>query len=1133
MKLLDKPIKFLGAYVTNVTLNAGWNSDSSSCSLSLIEENPDPSGLPNSQGVVPDPKRVGEKIDDVKFQPPEIGTACLVSIKGEDSNFKFAGILKRYTYSEDVNSGRSWDVELLSPSSFFDGVQVILNDFTGTIFTSDLNKDNMLIKPTFQYGTGTMTDYTKKEAFTPTNIINLFAYKENTQYGGAINTEGKGTLGGKFGGADTNSAGYPVKGIIEDIHACCKAGIFGGKLTFAGTEYTLDLTEFQPIVDRLTASDFRISLGSITSLNGLLRELADVAMYDYFTYIDVSEEENPNLAKALVPGTVPPMGVPPRRGPKTGSSGATDSLTPDEKLGILRKATIKVKAIDRKAPLNPELIKDYINELLEAEDKTIIKYTIGKELSDELVTQKVLMGPKASRTWIANQDYMLPVWGSVGYGKNQTIYFGKNMNDYYNLFSPITVVYDAMEMANEKSTISTPLKQGSFLWFDTNMLEVRCALSGQGTWMLYHKLFTLAHKLAQKNGTLANWLSIYNYRSPLDLLGGISNFLSIQDIRDIFTGDVSSHDLLDTSMDTASMAASYAYGTRDAQKDYLQRVMNTRFNTIKKVADNFYGRKYLVAVPTEPKGVENNFRWLKEDEEGENAWELADSAWASQDFTDQFADTSFYGRGAGDFVPCASYPVLDYNPYWSGTLVDYSALSDAGPFIQYSFLDENKKQYHQILTKSRIDKGWANNGYSYNDPNDFNTDINNPKITRKRMLKGEEVKDSLGKVIETNNLYAYCLVEVPPVKIYDSITTQSNAFGVLAKLIFQDDTIVGKGTKVNYANMFGSDKFDGCSIAPAFLPPDALSIPQESTRHVWGPWWAFSNWDSNSVSGANNGRKGKVSITQDSSFIPSTFGSIKKLNEIAQGFCQAELHQIHAAESGFVELAEAPKYNLADKMKGTGPYITDIQINISSDQITTTYNMKSWSKSPSRLAKYTQDRIIRTQASSLKLKKEIRDSIIVPKLPPVNREFLASVEEKFLHNTKSQSSNQGIFAAQQKSLWRSINQPIEGSPEYDKFPKISAHSSSADGAMKSIGHSPEESFGSSFEQVYSPAYIWNQRDDPDAPQHKIIFNQGLFVTRGVDTQYEFDGVYAGNDIPALIPQPDNKTFGVTSPGTFV
>jgi hypothetical protein len=1117
MIVVKEPIKFLGAYVTSVNLNAGWNSDASSCSLSLVEQNDDPAGLPDDKGVIADPKKKGEKIDGVKFQPPEIGTACLLSIKNDGSNFKFAGILQKYTYTEDVNSGRKWDVELTSPASFLDGVQIILGGFTGTIFTGDMNKSNMLLKPLLKYGTGVMTDHSKQPAFSPTNIINLFGFKENVQYGGAI--KGKGTAGGKFGAADTNSLGYPVKGIIQDIHACCKAGIFGGKLTFAGTEYKLDLTEFQPIVDKLSAVDYRIQQNFSMNLNALLSDLASVAMYDYFIYIDVDEEENPELANALVPGTVPPMG----RGPSPkGASGASSNLSPDEKLGILKKATLKVKAIDRKAPLNPDLIKNYIGELLAAEDKNMIGYKIGKEITGDLVTQKVIVGPPATRMWIANQNYMLPVWGSVGVGTNRLYFYGKNMNDYYNIFSQITVVSDAMEM---KESYSSQIRPGSFLWFNTNMLEVRCALSGKETWMLYHKLFTLAYRLAQKNGQLADWLLIYNYHSPLELVGGVTNFLTLKDIKDIFTGETSSHDLLDTSMDTAAMYASYAYGTRDAQKDYYQRAMNSRFNTIEKVARECYGRKFLVAVPSEPKGIENNFRWIKQDQKPEYAWELADSAWASEEFTVNFPDPAFYNKGAGDFFPAASYPVLDYDPYWSGTLVDYSALP--AERTQYAYKDSDGVIHNQILSKiNNIDKEF---GYSYQDPNK----LKNPEVTRERMLKGEEIKDSNGKLIETNHIYGFCEVEVPPVKIYDSITTQSNAFGVLARLIFQDDTVIGKGTKANYANMFGADKFDGCAIAPAFLPPDAISIPQESTRHVWGPWWAFSNWDSNSASGATNGRKGKTDIVQDESFAPHTYGSIKKLNEVAQGTCAAELNQVHAVESGYVELAEAPKYNLTDKLMGTGPYITTMGIQISSDQIVTTYNMNSWSKNPANLARYIYKRIQNSQSSKFLLQKKIRDQMlqITKPLPPVNTALLGDIEKNFIHKLNTQS-NQGIFAAQQKSLWRSINQPIEGSPEYEKFPKISAHSSSTDGAMKAIGHSPEESFGSSFEQVYSPAYIWNQRDDPDAPQHKIIFNQGLFVTRGVNTQYDTDGVYTGNDIPPLITQPDTRTFGSNSPGSF-
>ena len=1066
-KMITDPIMFLGAYVTNASLSAGWSGQSSSCSLTLVEENDNPD-------------KKGEKIGNIKFQPPDIGTACMFSVLDDGNRFKFCGILKRYTFVENVADGRKWEVLLESPHSFLDGIQIILNSFKGAIYTSDDNLDQLAMKPTFKYATDVKTDYSKSSGASPSNLINLFAYKENKSVIGSA----------KFGGADVNSLGYPVVNIIQDIHACCKDKNFGGKLYFAGTEYELDLSEFQPIIEKIGPSDFRIATDLSVNLTELLSKMAEAASYDYFAYIDVDETENPSIAD--------------------GVSAGAGNLTSDEKLGILRKAKIKVRAIDRSAPPDPDYIKNYIKDLtlLPDADNKLIGYRIGKELADELTTQKVIIGDAATRSWVASKDYMLPIWGEMGSGPSKTYFYGASMDDYFNLFNKVTVAYDALQLANDADQ-PAPVKQGSFLSFETNMLEIRCALSGKETWLMYHKLFTLAYREAVRTGSLAAWLKIYNYHSPLDVNGPMTSFLTIKDLQDIFSGNATTHSMLDTTLDNAQIYASYAYGTRDAQKDYLQRIMNTRFNVIQKSANNYYGKQALVAIPSEPGGKENNFRWIGQDSEFELVWKLTNSAWAGDEITQKFPDPAFYEGGQGRFVSCASYPVFEYNPVWGGILVDYSNLTDG--YTQYSYKAEDGKEKKQIMTKSGgVDDSWGINFFD-------TKDLKYPKLTNKRLLKGEPVKDSSGKEVSTNHMYGFCKVSFPPVSIYDSITTQTNAFGVLAKLIFRDDSIIGKSTKAGYQNMFGSESHDKAGIAPAYLPPDFINIPQESTRHVWGPWWALKGWNTGDEASVSGARSGKVSIEKNELIRPESYGSIKKMNETAQAICEAGLIGVHAQESGYIQLAESPKYNLLDRLRNKyGPYISTIEISISDSEITTTYNFTTWAKRANNLALYNINRIRDAQSKKFNLDKKIRQLAIQPKLPKVNTDLIKSLEQTFISKLNT-NSNQGIFAATQKSLWRSLNTPLEGTPEYDKFPQVSAHSSSTEGAMKAIGTSPEESFGSSFEQIFSPAYIWDQRY-PE--QHKILFNQGLFETRGKGTEYSSsEGPYKGNDIPPIINPP--------------
>lgn len=76
---------------------------------------------------------------------PPVGTACQFKFQ----KFEFAGIFQRHSYKEDTG-GRVYDLVFESPSKALDGVQVIMSDFTGSVF----QEDNMLTPAGYkkQYG---------------------------------------------------------------------------------------------------------------------------------------------------------------------------------------------------------------------------------------------------------------------------------------------------------------------------------------------------------------------------------------------------------------------------------------------------------------------------------------------------------------------------------------------------------------------------------------------------------------------------------------------------------------------------------------------------------------------------------------------------------------------------------------------------------------------------------------------------------------------------------------------------------------------------------------------------------------------------------------------------------------------
>ncbi len=1098
----NKPIEFLGCYAVDVQLSASLKGNNSTCNMTLVEDDD-----------TDNPKKFIFANATEDYEPPSLGTACIFKIK----DFAlFAGPIQRYKYEESVSGGRKYSVDLESPASMLDGVYVVLGGWDGTIWTNDgsgdgknpkqdqLDANAVLqpdLKPILTYNNSTITDTSKQPKLTPSNIINLFGYKENNRNGGALKNPKKpslGTVGGKFGAADRNSMGYPVKDIVKDLKGCCDAGIFGGLIKFGGTEYELDLTELEKATS--IVGDFRIPDSPTIGLNSLIEKICEVAMFDYYIYVE------------------------------------EDKKYPCDDFGVLKRAFLKVKLISRKEPPDPNQISKILKALKDLPDdaKTLISYDLGKELTGDLITQKVLLGAPVTRTWFADQPHILPIWGQKGAGQQAIYYFGNSIYDYMNPFAYVKVTLPAFEMGSLDT--NAPLHPDDFIEIETNMLELRCAMSGRNIWYLYHKMFQVLEE--QKRNLL-------NYFGAVQLTSPYGNFTE-QDIKDVWNGSKNTHDLFDTSIDSAEIYASYMFGMKDAQKDRVQRALNTRFNVIAKAAEKFYGKQFLVAIPAEPKEIEDNFRWIEFDKQPAYLWDLVDSAWAFNTVTDYINDIAFYDGGAGRLKACVFYPAYNYDLPEYGyridtVLVDYTHLSDPGPYTVYETFytdprDKLVKKRSVVTTPQvQIDKNW---GVKF-------MDIRDPilKNVKGPLTKGREIKDSTGKKIETNYTIGFCKVDVPPVPYYDYYTTETNAFGVLAQLICGDVTGIGKDIKATYANMFGSENLESeAGIAPAMMPPYGISIPQQSTSRVWGPWWSFSGWDEVGEDGkptdstGNDGRKGKVSIDTRDDFSPEAFGDTKKMNIAAQEYCDATLEKQHTVETGNAVLAEAPKYTLNDRIfdPETGPYISAMNIGISVDGITTTYAFTNWTQRANKLAMYNYERMIKSQANSFKYQSALRNLRHQPKTPAINRKLLASFEKQSAINTVNKSSNNGIFGNLMNVLANAINGPVyqaavanyaEQKSQYDTqlaqprpqnaqplvaptpppaqlAPKdigVNIHSSPTQAAMKAVGFNAQESFGASFEQIYSPAYIFDQRY-PD--NHRVSFNEGL--TKGYGQGYAYD-----------------------------
>jgi hypothetical protein len=389
---LNEAPKMFGAYVESISSSIGWNGQGGSCQMSLVED--------------PD--------NDVVIDLPEVGTAAYFKYYG----FYYGGIFQRWTYKEDIG-GRKYDVILESPGGkILNGVNVILSNFEGTEFNEGdgYNKFNPSSNPNFTTQL--------------TNIWNPYGHKENYAFGG------------RFGAANTNSAGFPARELLELLELISRGeSDFGGKINFGESEYELNTNRLKEIPEF-----FRIS-GQSGSLSSILQECSEVLQYDFFADI---EDKN---------------GIPLENGG-----------------GVISNPVITIRTIDKTFQPDSGAVRTAVESA--KSNGNLVSSDVGQELSDE-VTQRIVVGGPASRYFLANTNDCIAIWGKLG---GTSYVLGDIVPIAYRDDASVTIILDEMEGIN--SNVSSSLLSGSYR---ATVEELRMAGGGMESWQAFKVFQSVAN----------------------------------------------------------------------------------------------------------------------------------------------------------------------------------------------------------------------------------------------------------------------------------------------------------------------------------------------------------------------------------------------------------------------------------------------------------------------------------------------------------------------------------------------------------------------------------------------------------------------------------------------------------------
>jgi hypothetical protein len=210
---------FLGASIRNFSGGVGWKSQSSTLTVGLVE---DPSNNDN-------------------FNPPTMGSPVSFSYDG----WNFHGILQEYKRKYGQDGNPIIDVQLQSPTELLDGVQLILQDYTGGT-----------------YGLP--------------NLYNIYGYLE-TVFG--------------FGGSLSNDTGLPWK-YVRDSFIQLQ---YQSPINFRGSRYICT-----PFWGTNILPDYYRVAGDSISLLGFIDDICSTAGYDYHITLEpVTSYFSPSLAARL------------------------------------------------------------------------------------------------------------------------------------------------------------------------------------------------------------------------------------------------------------------------------------------------------------------------------------------------------------------------------------------------------------------------------------------------------------------------------------------------------------------------------------------------------------------------------------------------------------------------------------------------------------------------------------------------------------------------------------------------------------------------------------------------------------------------------------------------------------------
>jgi hypothetical protein len=726
------------------------------------------------------------------------------------------------------------------------------------------------------------------------NALNIFGYLESFD----------------FGNSQKTISGIPYQNIIGAIHALTlleTPSLYGGQISYKGYTYNIILSNLP-----LLPLYYRVSGNPTISLLDFINDICEAGACEYFVTLEGSTITIHTISRFNIP-----------------LKGAIDKFIEQTPGAVSKNVGL-----------------DMVNEVNS-------KFLIGGAVTDVFFAFAGT-GPDGSLT----NSFDNPIW----------YYWGKDLDG--------NVVTSNGPTQNFYLDARSVLIQGIGDFYQTDINEMRACLASQDSWesFLWFNCFNqylfdgngiqqdYIYKIDGKgnfvpcNGLKKNPFIVYkhngvpnpHFRKAYDIgLGARIDYNIVQ-----FLVGANAEDILKANPRLLLQAQQeFQTGIPQNTTDDMSKL----YNLIHSYADEYYGRKFMVSLPTV---------FIKQDSEtGEFSFShnTTDCGYLTEDVLltasqnnlmplDTSSITTLDGRISA-YVRFDDIANLDLREIDPQDLMFGANLIKTGDANQYSGTQS-------IFVRCTVEPDFVYPG------NDFTTPRAVISLTSRVFL----LENTLGEPRAANKIIAKFLQDISPAKVKVdpqitqgfSTTAPTNPTSVQSSsnTLSQDDY-----TKISEKlNSFVNSDIVNLFSYPTPVIPNMAAVPIKSNIDTYGPWYATSG-------------DGKIEIEYAEDLVPWNYDGYLNMNLAANARVSLAIANMQWVESGSISFPGVPFHQLGSQLLAGGPYVAGINVEIGPNGVITTYTMRSWNPQFGKIPKYVLDRVETSIKQNQELRKNVKEQL--------------------------------------------------------------------------------------------------------------------------------------------------------------